>query len=422
MRPILDMQLASQLDLSATRQRTRQIAAACGFGVHEQTRLATAISEMARSAIERGRAARVAFGLLAEGAQEVLVITLIDTLADAPAGRVDDGSAAMPDVAGLAAAHRFMDRVEIDRAANRIRLYKSCPRTAAALDAGAIERLVDRVGLRGDVGLAQADQRNRDLANANDSIALLNGQLNTRAETLLSADRRKDEFLAILAHELRGPLSALAMAGQMLEKAPNDPERAARLGQLVVRQTGHMTRIVEDLLDVSRIVRNEVAIERVPFDLREAVGAAVEQLTAAAARRRHAVVVRLPDAAVVVQGDRTRLVQVCGNLLANAIRYTPEGGRIEVDLAPRAGQACLSVRDNGIGISAALLPTLFDLFVQAERSTDSRNSGLGLGLALVKTLVEAHGGTVTVYSDGPGRGSRFAFCLPLLPDGATGTP
>jgi signal transduction histidine kinase/anti-sigma regulatory factor (Ser/Thr protein kinase) len=418
MRNILEISLLTQLDANASRQRTRQIAELCGFRLNEQTRLSTTVSELARGAVDDDRPGKVRFALLDEASSQALVITVSRHAAAPGAGghvfHLGEYTP-IPSEAVLAASYRFMDRIEVDQAGDTIVLHKTCPATGRLLDAEDLKSAMHRQSsFAGAAALSEARQRNRELEVSNEGFVARNGQLQAQADSLISADQKKDEFLAILAHELRGPLSAMAMAGQALQRNPNDPERTAQVGQMIGRQTAHMTRIVEDLLDVSRIVRNEVSIERQPVDLCEAVLAAVEQLTPAAQRRSHRVTALLPESPVFVQGDRTRLIQVMGNLIGNAIRYTPSAGRIDVALEGETSTACLTVTDNGIGIPAELLPSLFDLFVQAHRSTDSRDSGLGLGLALVKTLVEAHEGSVIAHSDGPGSGSRFEIRLPRL--------
>jgi len=288
--------------------------------------------------------------------------------------------------------------------------------------------------LPGNVALSEAHQQNRELTDAlatlqakqdeligvsarlertNQEVVALNARLHDKAEALMSADRRKDEFLSVLSHELRGPLSATAMAAQLLEGDADSQHRSVKLGQLVGRQVRHMSRLVEDLLDISRVSRGLVTLDRTPVDVRHVVEAAVEQLEASAAARRHAIVVTLPEHQCLVTGDRTRLLQVDANLLGNAIRYTPERGRIEVAVSMRDAAVAVRVADDGIGIPATLMPHLFDLYTQAERP-DGRSGGLGLGLALVKSLVEAHGGSVTVHSVGIGAGSTFEVQLPAM--------
>jgi len=236
-------------------------------------------------------------------------------------------------------------------------------------------------------------------------------------DALQAANQRKDEFLAMLAHELRNPLAPISAAAQVLRLAPNDPSRVRSYADVISRQVGHMTTLVDDLLDVSRVTRGVVQFERVPVDLREVAASAAEQVQPLVAARRHALELALDPAPAAVLGDRARLVQVLANLLANAAKYTAPGGRIVLALAAdsRAGTVTIRVLDNGSGIDAGLLPHVFELFTQGERTPDRAQGGLGLGLALVRTIVLAHGGQVDAESAGPGQGSTFTVTLPLAP-------
>jgi PAS domain S-box-containing protein len=233
-------------------------------------------------------------------------------------------------------------------------------------------------------------------------------------EALRLADRRKDEFLAMLAHELRNPLAPIGSAADMLRIAYSHEPRVKQIGEIVTRQVAHMRHLVDDLLDVSRVTRGLVTISRQAIDLRRVVSEAVEQSRPLVETRRHRLEVTLPDAPLMADGDHTRLVQVAANLINNAAKYTPEGGHIEVALAASGGRARLTVRDNGSGIGPDLLPVVFDLFTQGSRTLDRAQGGLGLGLALVRKLVELHGGQVAASSPGPGQGSTFTVTLPLL--------
>jgi PAS domain S-box-containing protein len=233
-------------------------------------------------------------------------------------------------------------------------------------------------------------------------------------EALQLADRRKDEFLAMLAHELRNPLAPISSAADMLRIAYSHEPRVRQISEIVARQVAHMRHLVDDLLDVSRVTRGLVTIIRKPLDLGRVVTEAVEQSRPLVEARRHQLAVTLPDAPLMVDGDHTRLVQVVANLVNNAAKYTHEGGRIEVALSDSGGQACLAVRDNGTGIGPDLLPVVFDLFTQGSRTLDRAQGGLGLGLALVRKLVELHAGHVTAGSPGQGKGSTFTVTLPLV--------
>jgi PAS domain S-box-containing protein len=231
-------------------------------------------------------------------------------------------------------------------------------------------------------------------------------------DALREADRRKDEFLAMLAHELRNPLAPILHAVQILRRLePATPEQAW-CEEVIERQTAHLTRLVDDLLDISRITQGKVTLQREPVELAAIVGRAVETVRPFLEGRRHELVVDLPREPVVLEGDLVRLAQVLSNLLHNAGKYTPDGGRIELSAERRNGEALLRLRDNGIGIPAAKLPRVFDLFMQVDRSLSRSEGGLGVGLTLVRSLVEMHGGSIEAWSDGPGLGTEMTIRLP----------
>jgi PAS domain S-box-containing protein len=238
-------------------------------------------------------------------------------------------------------------------------------------------------------------------------------------EDLLAANRHKDDFLAMLGHELRNPLAPISAAAELLRYASEGSERLRQTGAVIARQVDHMTQLVDDLLDVSRITRGLITIHSTAVDLRQAVNAAVEQMRGLVDEHAHRLQLQLPSRPACVAGDEKRLVQVIANLLSNAARYTPDGGDIllQVEVAPT--HVTLRVRDNGIGLSPDLLPHVFELFMQGKRSSDRSQGGLGLGLALVKSLVGLHGGRVSAHSEGAGRGSEFIVTLPRLPDAAS---
>jgi signal transduction histidine kinase len=235
---------------------------------------------------------------------------------------------------------------------------------------------------------------------------------------LREADRRKDEFLAMLAHELRNPLAPISAGAQLLQSGHAGAEAVQRTAGIIVRQVRHMTRLVDDLLDVSRVTRGLVTLTRVPLDMAAVVADAVEQAEPLMQAREHRFEVALPDAPLVVNGDHKRLVQVLVNVLNNAAKYTPPGGEIKLAARVEEGQVRLTVSDNGIGMSPELRGRVFDLFAQADRNSDRSQGGLGLGLALVKSLVELHGGGVAVASEGERKGSTFTISLPV----AAGAP
>ena len=235
---------------------------------------------------------------------------------------------------------------------------------------------------------------------------------------LRAANRRKDEFLAMLAHELRNPLAPISSAADLLRIAGHDPELVRKVSDILNRQVKHMTGLVDDLLDVSRVTRGLIELQCELLDLNGAVTDAVEQVSSLVQSRHQRLTLDLPPAPTPLKGDRTRLVQVFANLLNNAAKYTPEHGNIDVRLDVHEQEITFGVQDDGGGIGPDLLPHIFDLFTQAERTPDRAQGGLGLGLALVKSLVELHAGSVSAHSEGPGQGSRFVVRLPRAADRA----
>jgi signal transduction histidine kinase len=233
-------------------------------------------------------------------------------------------------------------------------------------------------------------------------------------DKLREADRRKDEFLAMLSHELRNPLAPIGAAAELLQRMKLDEALLKRTSQIIGRQVRHMTALIDDLLDVSRVTRGLVELDQAALDVGAVLHEAVEQVTPLIESRRHVLVLALPPPGTQVLGDRKRLVQVVANLLGNAAKYTPEGGRLGVSAFERDDRLCIEVLDNGIGMAPQLAASAFELFTQAERTSDRASGGLGLGLALVRSMVELHGGEVACESAGPGLGSRFSVCLPLL--------
>ena len=236
-----------------------------------------------------------------------------------------------------------------------------------------------------------------------------------REEALREADQRKNEFLAMLAHELRNPLGAIVNALYVLDQLDLQDERALRQVALAGRQGRQLSRLVDDLMDVSRVSRGKLELRRETVNLAAVVEAAVQTCRPLAEARGHQLTVHLPPGEVLVEGDPLRLEQVLGNLLTNAARYSEDGGLIRVTLEAGSGEAVIRVRDTGIGIPPEVLPRLFDLFSQASPSSTRSQDGLGIGLTLVKRLVELHGGTVTAHSPGHGQGSEFTVRLPLAP-------
>jgi signal transduction histidine kinase len=234
-----------------------------------------------------------------------------------------------------------------------------------------------------------------------------------RREAAEETDRRKDEFLAMLAHELRNPLAPICNAAHLLRlMLPHDPE-LTKLQDMIERQLGNLTRLVDDLLDVSRITTGKIRLNMEPIDIASAATIAVETSRPLIDARKQELTVSMPPRPVPVVADQTRLAQVLANLLNNAAKYTHEGGHIGLTIAPEGTEVVCRVRDDGVGIPKAMLPSIFDLFIQAEQSLDRSHGGLGIGLTLARKLVEMHHGSVEALSDGPSLGSEFVVRLPI---------
>ena len=246
----------------------------------------------------------------------------------------------------------------------------------------------------------------------------LERQTHEQAEALAELHHRKDEFLAMLSHELRNPLSAIFNALHILrlEDTENPIQRKAKI--VLERQLGQLAHLIDDLLDVSRVITGRIQLHRERLEMRGIVERALESVRSLIEQRKHELSVSLPAEPVWLQGDATRLEQVVVNLLNNAAKYTDEGGQIWLTVEQERGEVVVRVWDTGVGIAPELLPRIFDLFTQADRTLDRSQGGLGIGLSLVQKLVELHGGTVEAHSAGLGHGSEFIVRLPALsPEG-----
>jgi len=256
------------------------------------------------------------------------------------------------------------------------------------------------------------------------AIGAMGGQLRRSRDSLAekmqqlkAVNRAKDNAMAVLGHEIRNPLSAIHSAQTMLQRAPDDPKRVSWASEIIGRQVAQMTRMADDLLDLSGMMRDTPAAHS-PVDLRQVLQQALEQCAPICARKDHRLRIFLGDRPVTVMGDAQRLVQVFANLLTNAAKYTDPGGEIALTLAPRGRrQVEVSIRDNGVGLPAGAVAELFEPFVQAPGAASNAEGGLGLGLAIVRKIVLDHGGDVAAESQGLGMGSQFTVVLPLAPLG-----
>jgi signal transduction histidine kinase len=270
----------------------------------------------------------------------------------------------------------------------------------AGLDAGADDYVVKPFGAR-------------ELLARIESLLQIRRERMRTTEALREADRRKDEFLALLAHELRNPLAPIRNAAQVLKLIGSENPKEVWAREVIERQSQHLTRLVDDLLDVSRITRGKIRLTREVVTVGAILQRAVESIRPAVDAQRQELVVSLPEEPLRVEGDRVRLVQIVANLLHNAAKHTDEGGRIALSASREDGDVAIRVRDDGIGLREELVEQIFELFRQGDDSLDRAQGGLGIGLTVVRRLVELHGGRVAATSGGPGLGSEFVVHLPL---------
>ncbi len=276
-----------------------------------------------------------------------------------------------------------------------------------------VARVAREVMERRDYGLRARKTSDDEIGELVDAFNGMLAEAGRRSEALREADRRKDEFLATLAHELRNPLAPIRNAVEILRSPGATPEMSRRAVDMMERQLRQMVRLVDDLLDVSRITTGKLAVRKGTIDLRGAVGDAIETVRPFVDSRRHALDIDVAPEPLPVEGDATRLAQVFGNLLHNAAKYTEPGGRITLAARREGDNAVVRVRDTGIGLDPRSVATIFDMFVQVDRSLTRAQAGLGVGLTLARRLIALHDGTITAYSEGAGKGSEFVVRLPL---------
>jgi signal transduction histidine kinase/ActR/RegA family two-component response regulator len=250
------------------------------------------------------------------------------------------------------------------------------------------------------------------LREANENLVLAAVQAQHLQEDAEAANRRQNEFLAMLAHELRNPLSPIGMAASLLDRTPNATPQLHKLSRVIGRQVDHMAKLLDDLLDAARISSGKITLSTEPLVLADVLQQAVETIQPCVQERRQRLQVELSPESVVVEGDQVRLTQVFTNLLANASKYTPDGGTLRLTAHADAGQVTVGIEDNGNGIAPEIIPYIFDLFTQGPRALARSEGGLGVGLNVVRNLVNMHAGTVTAESRGTGQGSCFKVHLP----------
>ncbi|TLY92654.1 MAG: HAMP domain-containing histidine kinase, partial [Gammaproteobacteria bacterium] len=261
---------------------------------------------------------------------------------------------------------------------------------------------------------ATLQRANAELERTNRSLQSEVAERARAEQALKEADRHKDEFLAMLAHELRNPLAPILNAVQLMRMKPVADPQLNWSRDVIERQVSHLTRLVDDLLDVARITRGKINLSREPIELGTLIARAVEIVQPLILERGHQFTSEIPDGTLTVDADPLRLTQAFGNVLGNAAKYTERGGRIGLSVRLQGAEVEIRVRDNGIGIPAEVLPRIFDLFTQLDRRSDHPHSGLGIGLALVRRLLQMHGGSIAAHSEGAGLGSEFVIRLPLL--------
>lgn len=414
--PIVTTRITSST-LVMLRDRTRQVGELFGLDKLQSTRFITAVSEIARNAVQFADGGSVTFsfnqGRSVTAAQSVLAVVTdngpgIADLDAALAGRPNSkGQLTM----GLAGTRRLVDVFQVECPASGgtvVSLEMMLSHRAKRLTTADMGRLVDELArCKAKTPMEELEKQNREML-----IALQ--ELKLRQLQLEQADQRKNQFVAMLAHELRNPLGTLKMTLGILKRSQQiTPEELDKRREVMTRQTDQLGQLVEDLMDVSRVNEGKVELVKRPLEVNQLVAQAVEMSEFAVSDKQHRLQVSSQQEDIWIDGDATRLKQVLCNLIQNAARYTPPGGQITVAVDKRQNFAHIEVTDNGIGISQDLLPQVFDLFVQGDDLASQSRLGLGVGLTLVRRLVEAHGGEVLASSAGLGLGSQFAVNVPL---------
>jgi signal transduction histidine kinase len=413
---ILSTPIASNLSLVAIRDRARQIGELFGLDDLQRTRFVTAVSEIARNAVQFAGGGTLTF-LVGDSSEAANMQCIVAQIADKGPGiakleQILSGEhpEGRPGI-GLPGSRRMADGFSVSTGLGRgttVTLEMFLPRDKPRLTLDKLSVLVDQLTRRkAQTPVEELEQQNRDML-----ITL--GELRRKQTELEEADVRKNEFLAMLAHELRNPLAAVSLALELAERGGAATGEHGETLALIGRQTAQLSRMVNDLLDVSRLTRGKVDLHTEVTRIDHLIVGAVEMTAAELERRGHRVSTIYPREVVLVRGDVARLKQVFSNILHNAARYTSEPDEVVVRVEATEAEVTVEVCDRGIGIEPSMLPRVFDLFAQASTAIGRQDAGLGIGLTVVKRLVQDHGGSVRVDSAGTGCGTTFVVRLPRV--------
>jgi signal transduction histidine kinase len=414
---ILATPVSSNLSLVAVRDRSRQIGELFGLDNLQRTRFITAVSEIARNAVQFGGGGMLTFfvGDATDAEDTQCVVAQISDkgpgIANLDALMLDVGNRPGGTGLGIPGSRRMTDGFFVQSQPGKgttVVLEMFLPRGTARLSVRTLGELVDQLTLRKpQTPVEELEQQNREML-----LAL--EELRRKRAELEEADVRKNEFLAMLAHELRNPLAAISLSLELEARASAENRQPERTFEVIGRQTAQLSRMVEDLLDVSRLTRGKVELHTEVVSIETLIDGGIEMASAEIRRRGHTVQVDYPTVPVFVRVDIARLKQVFTNIIHNAARYTSQPDAISVSVAIVGGEVNVTVADRGIGIDAAMLPRVFDLFAQAAGGIGRQDAGLGIGLTVVQRLVQDHGGSVKAHSEGVGRGSRITVTLPVV--------
>lgn len=413
---VLTVKIQTDQSLVALRHRCRQVCELIGLEGVSRTRLTTALSEIGRNALQHAGGATVSFQVGDSSTHpgvQAMVIRVADKGPGMPASVWTDGKIhPSRQAGGLHGSYRLVDAFSIEAKAGEgstVAMEMLLPRNAPRLAAADISQRIDELFRRQSQSPhEELEQQNRDM------LATLD-ELRERKNDLELADQRKNEFVAMLAHELRNPLAAISMYVEVMRRRKNlSVAEVEKYRDSIGRQATQLTKLVNDLMDVSRVSRGKVELERAVVGVGSLLFEAVEMTSAFIDAKKHRLLMPPPGDVAWVDVDLVRMKQVISNLVHNAARYTPDGGLIEIGITVADAQVHISVKDNGIGIEAQMLPKIFDLFTQASNSLKRGDVGLGIGLTIVHRMAADHGGTISVRSAGLGCGSEFILSLPTV--------